>query len=178
GGARILRLLRKLDDFPRAQPRRRTQGRGPISACDGPVNSRNRPGLRNFTISAVGRFRRDRRERKRSLRSRRNRPPYTPCAAARTLTSSPHSGRPLPPTPGTDMAEHYIFTIENLTKAYNKREVLKNIWLAFYPGAKIGVIGPNGSGKSTLLRIMAVQDTDFLGTARLTDGFSVGFVPQ
>jgi sulfate-transporting ATPase len=76
------------------------------------------------------------------------------------------------------MGEQYIFTIENLSKAYNKREVLKNIWLAFYPGAKIGVIGPNGSGKSTLLRIMAVQDTDFLGTARLTDGFSVGFVPQ
>ena len=76
------------------------------------------------------------------------------------------------------MAEQYIFTIENLSKAYNKREVLKNIWLAFYPGAKIGVIGSNGSGKSTLLRIMAVQDTDFLGTARLTDGFSVGFVPQ
>ena len=76
------------------------------------------------------------------------------------------------------MAEQYIFTIENLSKAYNKREVLKNIWLSFYPGAKIGVIGSNGSGKSTLLRIMAVQDTDFLGTARLTDGFSVGFVPQ
>src|SRR3954462_7919483 len=76
------------------------------------------------------------------------------------------------------MGEQYIFTIENLSKAYNKREVLKNIWLAFYPGAKIGVIGPNGSGKSTLLRIMAVPDTDFLGTARLTDGFSVGFVPQ
>src|SRR5437773_9602333 len=76
------------------------------------------------------------------------------------------------------MSEQYIFTIENLSKAYNKREVLKNIWLAFYPGGKIGVIGPNGSGKSTLLRIMAVQDTDFLGTARLTEGFSAGFVPQ
>src|SRR5687768_797068 len=76
------------------------------------------------------------------------------------------------------MSEQYIFTIERLTKAYAKREVLKNIWLAFYPGAKIGVIGPNGSGKSTLLRIMAVQDTDFLGTARLTEGFSAGFVPQ
>ena len=76
------------------------------------------------------------------------------------------------------MAEQYIFTIENLTKAYDKREVLKNIWLAFYPGAKIGVIGSNGAGKTTLLRIMAGQDTDFLGTARLTDGFTVGFVPQ
>jgi sulfate-transporting ATPase len=76
------------------------------------------------------------------------------------------------------MAEQYIFTIEGLTKAYGKREVLKNIWLAFYPGAKIGVIGPNGSGKSSLLRIMALQDKDFLGTARLTPGFSIGFVPQ
>jgi ATP-binding cassette ChvD family protein len=76
------------------------------------------------------------------------------------------------------MAEQYIYTIENLTKAYAKREVLKNVWLAFYPGAKIGVIGGNGAGKSSLLRIMAGVDTDFLGTARLTPGFSVGFVPQ
>ncbi|HEX4590567.1 MAG TPA: energy-dependent translational throttle protein EttA, partial [Gemmataceae bacterium] len=76
------------------------------------------------------------------------------------------------------MAEQYIYTIENLSKAYNKREVLKNIWLAFYPGAKIGCIGSNGAGKSTLLRVMAGQETDFLGSARLTDGFTVGFVPQ
>jgi ATP-binding cassette ChvD family protein len=76
------------------------------------------------------------------------------------------------------MAEQYIFTIEALTKAYAKREVLKNIWLAFYPGAKIGVIGGNGAGKSSLLRIMALEDTDFLGAARLTPGFTVGHVPQ
>lgn len=76
------------------------------------------------------------------------------------------------------MALQYIFTIESLTKAYNKREVLKNIWLAFYPGAKIGVIGSNGSGKSTLLRIMAQVDKDFLGTARPADGISIGYVPQ
>ncbi len=76
------------------------------------------------------------------------------------------------------MAEQYIFTIENLTKAYGKREVLKNIWLSFYPGAKIGVIGSNGAGKSTLLRVMALQEKDFLGTARLTPGFTVGSVPQ
>jgi sulfate-transporting ATPase len=76
------------------------------------------------------------------------------------------------------MAEQYIYTIENLTKAYGKREVLKNIWLAFYPGAKIGVIGSNGAGKSTLLRVMAQVETDFNGTARLTPGVSVGFVPQ
>src|ERR1700756_4282793 len=76
------------------------------------------------------------------------------------------------------MAEQYIFTIEHLSKAYAKREVLKNIWLAFYPGAKIGVIGSNGSGKSTLLRVMAGEEKEFIGTARLTDGFTRGFVPQ
>ncbi len=76
------------------------------------------------------------------------------------------------------MSDHYIFTIESLSKAYGKREVLKNIWLAFYPGAKIGVIGSNGSGKSSLLRIMALQDKDFLGTARLTSGYTIGFVAQ
>jgi branched-chain amino acid transport system ATP-binding protein len=53
------------------------------------------------------------------------------------------------------MAEQYIFTIENLGKAFGKREVLKNIWLAFFPGAKIGVIGSNGAGKSTLLKALA-----------------------
>jgi sulfate-transporting ATPase len=76
------------------------------------------------------------------------------------------------------MAEQYIFTIENLSKSYGKREVLKNIWLAFYPGAKIGVIGSNGAGKSTLLRVMALVEKDFIGTARLTEGFSLGYVPQ
>src|ERR1700689_2246189 len=76
------------------------------------------------------------------------------------------------------MSEQYIFTIESLTKAYGKREVLKNIWLAFYPGAKIGVIGSNGSGKSSLLRIMALEDKDFLGTARLPSGFTIGHLPQ
>src|SRR5205809_5910580 len=76
------------------------------------------------------------------------------------------------------MPEQYIYTIENLTKAYAKREVLKNIWLAFYPGAKIGVIGGNGAGKSSLLRVMAGVDTDFLGSARLTPGFTVGWGRQ
>jgi sulfate-transporting ATPase len=76
------------------------------------------------------------------------------------------------------MSEQYIFTIESLTKAYGKREVLKNIWLAFYPGAKIGVIGGNGAGKSSLMRVMALEDKDFMGAARLTQGFTVGHVPQ
>src|SRR6516164_8087256 len=76
------------------------------------------------------------------------------------------------------MPEQYIFTIENLTKAYAKREVLKNIWLAFFPGAKIGVIGSNGSGKSTLLRVMALVEKDFIGGVRPADGITIGFVPQ
>jgi ATP-binding cassette ChvD family protein len=76
------------------------------------------------------------------------------------------------------MGEQYIFTIENLTKAYAKREVLKNIWLAFYPGAKIGVIGSNGAGKSSLLRVMALVEKDFIGAARPADGIRIGFVPQ
>ncbi|MBL8798392.1 MAG: energy-dependent translational throttle protein EttA [Planctomycetia bacterium] len=76
------------------------------------------------------------------------------------------------------MPEQYIFTIESLSKAYGKREVLKNIWLAFYPGAKIGVIGSNGAGKSTLIRVMALQEKDFLGSARPADNISIGYVPQ
>src|SRR5713226_9639408 len=76
------------------------------------------------------------------------------------------------------MAEQYIFTIENISLAYNKREVLKNIWLAFFPGAKIGVIGGNGAGKSTLLRVMALVEKEFIGSARAADGIRIGFVPQ
>ena len=76
------------------------------------------------------------------------------------------------------MSKQYIYTIANLTKKHGQREVLKDIWLAFYPGAKIGVLGRNGAGKSTLLRIMAGQDTDFEGEARLTDGFTAGYLPQ
>lgn len=76
------------------------------------------------------------------------------------------------------MGKQYIYTIANLTKKHGTREVLKNIWLAFYPGAKIGVLGRNGSGKSSLLRIMAGEDKDFDGQAGLTESFSVGFLPQ
>ncbi|HEV3024113.1 MAG TPA: energy-dependent translational throttle protein EttA, partial [Pirellulales bacterium] len=64
------------------------------------------------------------------------------------------------------------------TKKHGQREVLKNIWLAFYPGAKIGVLGRNGAGKSTLLRIMAGGDRDFDGEAKLTDGFTAGYLSQ
>jgi sulfate-transporting ATPase len=76
------------------------------------------------------------------------------------------------------MGKQYIYTIAGLTKKYGQRETLKDIWLAFYPAAKIGVIGRNGSGKSTLLRIMAGLDRDFDGQAELTDGFTVGLLSQ
>jgi ATP-binding cassette ChvD family protein len=76
------------------------------------------------------------------------------------------------------MSRQYIYTIERLLKKHGQREVLKDIWLAFYPGAKIGVLGRNGSGKSTLLRIMAGMDKDFDGEARLTDGFTRGYLSQ
>ena len=56
------------------------------------------------------------------------------------------------------MGKQYIYTMKDLTKKHGPREVLKNVWLSFYPGAKIGVLGRNGSGKSTLLRIMAGED--------------------
>ncbi len=76
------------------------------------------------------------------------------------------------------MGEKYVFTIEQLTKHYGKREVLKNINLSFYPGAKIGVIGSNGSGKSTLLKIMAGADKEYMGEARPDKGATIGYVPQ
>jgi energy-dependent translational throttle protein EttA len=73
----------------------------------------------------------------------------------------------------------YIFTMRDLRRFYPPdREVLKGINLSFYPGAKIGVIGANGSGKSSLLRIMAGLDDGFSGEARLTPGFSVGYLSQ
>ena len=77
------------------------------------------------------------------------------------------------------MAAQFIFTMRDLRRFYPPdREVLKGINLYFYPGAKIGVIGGNGSGKSSLLRIMAGLDDGFTGEARLTPGFTVGYLPQ
>jgi len=77
------------------------------------------------------------------------------------------------------MAAQFIYTMRDLRRFYPPdREVLKGINLSFYPGAKIGVIGGNGSGKSSLLRIMAGLDDGFTGEARLTPGFTVGYLPQ
>src|SRR5262245_424143 len=77
------------------------------------------------------------------------------------------------------MAHQYIFTMKDLRKVVgDKREVLKGIWLSFYPGAKIGVLGANGAGKSTLLRIMAGVDKEFIGEASPADGTRIGYLPQ
>ena len=77
------------------------------------------------------------------------------------------------------MVAQYIYTMRDLKRFYPPdREVLKGINLSFYPGAKIGVIGSNGSGKSSLLQIMAGEDDGFSGEARLTPGFTVGFLAQ
>jgi len=77
------------------------------------------------------------------------------------------------------MAHQFIFVMKDLKKIVPpKREILKGIWLSFYPGAKIGVIGANGAGKSSLLRIMAGVDRDFLGEAWPADGVRVGYLPQ
>jgi sulfate-transporting ATPase len=76
-------------------------------------------------------------------------------------------------------AAQFIFTMRKVSRFYPPdREVLSDITLAFYPGAKIGVIGPNGSGKSSLLRIMAGLDDGFTGEARLSPGFTVGLLEQ
>ena len=76
-------------------------------------------------------------------------------------------------------AYQYIYVMKDLSKTWpGGKQVLKNIWLSFFPGAKIGVLGPNGAGKSTLLKIMAGLDTDFQGEAWAADGVRVGYLEQ
>ena len=75
--------------------------------------------------------------------------------------------------------QKFIYHMRDLRKIVPpKREILKGIYLSFFPGAKIGVVGPNGSGKSSLLRIMAGVDTDFLGDAWAAKGTRIGYLPQ
>ena len=76
------------------------------------------------------------------------------------------------------MAGEYIFTLENLSKQYEGGNVLDDITLAFFFGAKIGVIGGNGAGKSTLLRIMSGLDKDYHGSLYVAPGIRVGYLPQ
>ena len=77
------------------------------------------------------------------------------------------------------VAHQFIFTMQDVRKVHPpNKEVLKGLWLSFYPGAKIGVLGHNGCGKSTLLRIMAGLDTEHGGEARAADGTRIGFLQQ
>jgi len=76
-------------------------------------------------------------------------------------------------------AYQYIYVMKGLSKTYpGGREVLKDIWLSFLPGAKIGVLGLNGAGKSTLLRVMAGIEQDFAGEAWAAEGVKIGYLPQ
>ena len=73
----------------------------------------------------------------------------------------------------------FVYHMHKLSKTYpGGKQVLKDINLSFYPGAKIGVVGLNGAGKSTLLKIMAGVTDDFLGEARPAEGIKVGYLPQ
>src|SRR5690349_2594890 len=73
----------------------------------------------------------------------------------------------------------YIYTMKGLGKVHPPdAQVLKDIWLSFLPGAKIGVLGLSGAGKSSLLKVMAGEDTEFIGEAFPADGISVGYLPQ
>ena len=86
---------------------------------------------------------------------------------------------PGPPVASAPMGAQFIFTMHRVGRFHPPdRDVLSNITLAFYPGAKIGVLGANGAGKSSLLRIMAGVDDGFTGEARLTAGFTVGLLEQ
>lgn len=77
------------------------------------------------------------------------------------------------------MSYQYIYVMKDLRKVFPpNREVLKGIWLSFFPGAKIGLIGANGTGKSTLLRIMAGVITEFQGEAWPAEGVEFGYLPQ
>lgn len=77
------------------------------------------------------------------------------------------------------MSQQYIYTMQAVSKVVApKKEILKNIWLSFYAGAKIGVLGLNGAGKSSLLRILAGIDKDFIGEARARDGIKLGYLQQ
>ncbi len=76
------------------------------------------------------------------------------------------------------MSYQYVYVMKGLSKSVNGKQILKETWLSFLPGAKIGVIGHNGSGKTTLLRIMAGIDKEFDGEAWIADGVKIGYLEQ
>jgi sulfate-transporting ATPase len=76
-------------------------------------------------------------------------------------------------------AYQYVYVMKGMTKVFSSgKKVLDNVWLSFFPGAKIGILGQNGSGKSTLMKIMAGLDKDYSGEAWVADGATVGYLPQ
>ena len=77
------------------------------------------------------------------------------------------------------MSDKYVFVMKELNKTWpGGKQVIKDGWLSFYPGAKIGVLGSNGAGKSTLLKIMAGIDKEFSGEAWAAEGIKVGYLAQ
>ncbi|WP_316354583.1 energy-dependent translational throttle protein EttA [Candidatus Trichorickettsia mobilis] len=76
------------------------------------------------------------------------------------------------------MSYQYVYVVKGLSKAVNGKQILKETWLSFLPGAKIGIIGHNGAGKSTLLRIMAGVDKEFEGETWAAEGIKIGYLPQ
>src|SRR6476619_6892295 len=109
--------------------------------------------------------------------------PRRPNQDSPSSTGSPVSFRP--PTSssrylrGTLVAPQFIYVMKDLRKVVPpSREILRGIWLSFYPGAKIGVLGANGAGKSTVLRIMAGVDQDFQGEAWPHEGTKIGYLSQ
>src|SRR5687767_2690846 len=105
-----------------------------------------------------------------------------PALRARPATAICSPGFPDTPTSehARPMAQQYIFQMQGLTKAFPgaPKKLFENIWLSFYPDAKIGVVGVNGSGKSTLLKIMAGIDKDFSGEAFAAEGVKRGYLEQ
>src|SRR6201985_3263955 len=107
--------------------------------------------------------------------------------SARTLRRSARAAICTPQFPvipvercGRPMAQQYIYQMQGLTKAFPgaPKKTFSDIWLSFYPDAKIGVVGVNGSGKSTLLKIMAGLDAEFNGEAKAADGIKRGYLSQ
>jgi ATP-binding cassette ChvD family protein len=76
------------------------------------------------------------------------------------------------------MARQFIYHMSDLTKSYGAKKILENVHLSFYPDAKIGILGPNGAGKSTVLKIMAGLDKEWTGEAWLSEGATLGYLPQ
>src|SRR3984885_3475248 len=73
----------------------------------------------------------------------------------------------------------YVYVMKGLSKTWpGGKQILKDIWLSFYPGAKIGIVGVNGAGKSTLMKIMAGMDKEFTGEAWAADGVRMGYLAQ